>query len=158
MNQGQDIPDSLVRNTRLPRANKNKEWVLDLPIGDPGHGETVFTDQCSRCHIPHRNANGPDLSNVWLSTNAHRKDFGYSLAMRTANFYWSREKLFQFILNPQRSLASRRHGPRHHHVFPGPQRPLRRGLPHRVPHHAEESGSRAGLGRLRRNLIIIMFT
>ena len=103
MNGGADIPDSLVKDVRKGRAdNKGKEKKYDIPIGDPDRGRQIFASCCSYCHMKESNAWGPRLSQVYLAPNANEKSYPrYSVAMRMANLYWTREKLFEFITDPK---------------------------------------------------------
>jgi len=70
---------------------------------DVGGGETVF-QACSGCHMigdGDSNGIGPDLRKVVGRPVANMKGFRYSPAMQNLGGKWTRDRLDQFLTNPQ---------------------------------------------------------
>jgi len=72
-----------------------------------GGGETVF-QACSGCHVigdGESNGIGPDLRKVVGRNVAAMVDFRYSPAMKNLGGKWTRDRLDQFLTNPQGYVA-----------------------------------------------------
>ena len=75
-----------------------------LAAGDPKHGQDVFQDQCSGCHV----LTGPGFAAPPLSGVYGRKagtaDFQYSDAMKKSGIVWNDASLSAFIANPDKTV------------------------------------------------------
>jgi cytochrome c len=71
--------------------------------GDAAKGEAVFI-QCKTCHVtdPGQNRIGPSLHQVVGRAAGTVAGFNYSPANKNSGITWSKEKLFQYLENPQR--------------------------------------------------------
>lgn len=71
--------------------------------GDPASGEKVFV-QCKTCHVtdPGQNRIGPSLHAVVGRKAGMEPGFQYSAANKGSGITWTKEKLFQYLENPQR--------------------------------------------------------
>lgn len=71
--------------------------------GDPAAGEKVFI-QCKTCHVtdPGQNRIGPSLHQVVGRTAGTVAGYTYSPANKNSGITWTKEKLFQYLENPQR--------------------------------------------------------
>lgn len=112
INLGHQFPKDLTRNIRGSRVNQI-ETSFDIPYGDPVKGRSYFMESCSGnlfitpgCHIlGSHSALGPDISRIYMSRNASQRGYNnYSGGLRTRKFFWTRERLFHFIWDPDSSL------------------------------------------------------
>jgi cytochrome c len=71
--------------------------------GDPKFGETVFL-QCKTCHVAEEGQNriGPSLYHVVGRHSGTIANYQYSAANKNSGITWTKEKLFQYLENPQR--------------------------------------------------------
>lgn len=71
--------------------------------GDAAAGEKVFV-QCKTCHVtdPGQNRIGPSLAGIVGRQAGTVQGYSYSPANKNSGITWSREKLFQYLENPQR--------------------------------------------------------
>lgn len=71
--------------------------------GDPVSGEKVFI-QCKTCHVAEEGQNriGPSLYHVVGRHSGSIANFQYSPANKNSGITWTKEKLFQYLENPQR--------------------------------------------------------
>ncbi|GAA0728368.1 c-type cytochrome [Sphingomonas japonica] len=71
--------------------------------GDPASGETVFL-QCKTCHEVQAGVNkiGPSLAGIVGRAAGTIAGFNYSPANKNSGITWTKEKLFQYLENPQR--------------------------------------------------------
>jgi cytochrome c len=71
--------------------------------GDPAKGEQVFI-QCKTCHVtePGVNRIGPSLHNKVGAEAGKVAGYNYSPANANSGITWTKEKLFQYLENPQR--------------------------------------------------------
>lgn len=70
---------------------------------DPAHGAQVFM-QCKTCHVtdPGQNRTGPSLSGIVGRAAGTVEGFTYTPANKDSGITWTKEKLFQYLENPQR--------------------------------------------------------
>lgn len=73
--------------------------------GDAAKGETVFI-QCKSCHVLEEGVNriGPSLAGIVGREAGTVEGFNYSEANANSGITWSKEKLFQYLENPQRVI------------------------------------------------------
>jgi cytochrome c len=74
--------------------------------GDPVRGATIF-QACAACHstTPGEHMTGPSLANIWQRKAATVDGFSrYSDAIKRVDFFWSEEKLDQWLSNPARLI------------------------------------------------------
>lgn len=71
--------------------------------GDPAAGEKVFV-QCKTCHVTEEGVNriGPSLHNIVGREAGTVAGYNYSPANANSGITWTKEKLFQYLENPQR--------------------------------------------------------
>lgn len=70
---------------------------------DVAHGEEVFI-KCSSCHVLEEGVNriGPSLAGIVGRAAGTVEGYTYSEANANSGITWSKEKLFQYLENPQR--------------------------------------------------------
>lgn len=71
--------------------------------GDAASGKTVFI-QCSTCHAVQAGVNkiGPSLAGIVGRAAGTVAGYTYSPANKNSGITWTKEKLFQYLENPQR--------------------------------------------------------
>jgi len=71
--------------------------------GDAAAGEKVFV-QCRTCHVtdPGQNRIGPSLHQIVGREAGTVEGYQYSPANKNSGITWTKEKLFQYLENPQR--------------------------------------------------------
>jgi cytochrome c len=69
---------------------------------DADAGQLLFNNACRTCHSVKEGDNrlGPNLYKVIGRKAGSLPNYGYSSAMRSADFVWDKEKLDRFIANP----------------------------------------------------------
>jgi cytochrome c len=69
---------------------------------DAGAGQLIFNNACRTCHTLRDGDNrlGPNLHNIIGRKAGSLPSFGYSSAMKGADFVWDKEKLDSFIAKP----------------------------------------------------------
>ena len=69
---------------------------------DAASGQLAFNNACRTCHTVKEGDNrlGPNLYKVLGRKAGSLPDYAYSSAMRDAGFVWNRERLDQFIAEP----------------------------------------------------------
>ena len=78
--------------------------------GDAEKGAKIFT-RCATCHSMQegsRNKIGPPLSGIVGRKVASLSGYMYSMAMESANFVWTEDKLISFLAHPQQVLPGTR--------------------------------------------------
>jgi len=72
---------------------------------DVAHGEEVFI-KCSSCHVLEAGVNriGPSLAGIVGRPAGTVEGYTYSEANANSGITWSKEKLFQYLENPQRII------------------------------------------------------
>jgi cytochrome c len=70
--------------------------------GDAVAGQQVFNNACRTCHTIRQGDNrlGPHLYKIIGRKAGSLPDYGYSSAMKNADFIWDKAKLDRFIANP----------------------------------------------------------
>ena len=70
--------------------------------GGAGLGQLIFNNACRTCHTTKEGDNrlGPNLHNIIGRKAGSLPTFGYSSAMKGADFVWDKEKLDSFIAKP----------------------------------------------------------
>jgi cytochrome c len=65
-------------------------------------GKQVFNNACRTCHTTKEGDNrlGPHLHNIIGRKAGSLLNYGYSSAMKSADFVWDEQKLEKFITNP----------------------------------------------------------
>lgn len=73
--------------------------------GDAAKGEKVFL-QCKTCHVldPGVNRIGPSLAGIIGRAAGTVEGYKYSDANKNSGITWSKEKLYQYLENPQRVI------------------------------------------------------
>ena len=75
-----------------------------LAQGDPKHGQDVFQDQCSGCHVlTGQGFAAPPLAGVY-GRKAGTADFQYSDAMKKSGIVWNDASLGAFISDPDKTI------------------------------------------------------
>jgi cytochrome c len=69
---------------------------------DTESGQLTFNNACRTCHTTKESDNrlGPNLHNVIGRKAGSLPNYGYSSAMKDADFVWDKEKLDRFIAKP----------------------------------------------------------
>jgi cytochrome c len=69
---------------------------------DTESGQLTFNNACRTCHTTKEDDNrlGPNLHNVIGRKAGSLPNYGYSSAMKGADFVWDKEKLDRFIAKP----------------------------------------------------------
>jgi len=69
---------------------------------DAASGEVIFNNACRTCHTTREGDNrlGPHLHKIIGRKAGSLPNYGYSSAMKGADFVWDKEKLARFIANP----------------------------------------------------------
>jgi cytochrome c len=78
--------------------------------GDPVKGATIFR-RCATCHSVQEggpNKIGPGLFGVIGRKVASLSGYMYSMAMESADFVWTEDKLISFLTRPQQVLPGTR--------------------------------------------------
>jgi cytochrome c len=70
--------------------------------GDVASGQLVFNNACRTCHTTNEGDNrlGPHLYKIMGRKAGSLPNYGYSSAMKGADFIWDEGKLDRFITNP----------------------------------------------------------
>ena len=78
---------------------------------DAGLGQLIFNNACRTCHTTKEGDNrlGPNLHNIIGRKAGSLPTFGYSSAMKGADFVWDKEKLDDFIAKPDGGCARQQH-------------------------------------------------
>ena len=65
-------------------------------------GQLTFNNACRTCHTTKEGDNrlGPNLHNIIGRKAGSQPNYGYSSAMKGADFVWDKEKLDRFIAKP----------------------------------------------------------
>src|SRR6266545_4478093 len=69
---------------------------------DAESGQLTFNNACRTCHTTKEGDNrlGPNLHNIIGRKAGSLQNYGYSSAMKGADFVWDKEKLDRFIVKP----------------------------------------------------------
>jgi cytochrome c len=75
----------------------------EVPVGDPKAGEAVYA-RCFACHALAYNRTGPKHCGLLGRRAGRVADFGYSDAMKRANWVWDRQTLDRFLADPLKTV------------------------------------------------------
>ena len=69
-------------------------------------GQLLFNNACRTCHTTNKSDNrlGPNLYKIVGRKAGSLQNYGYSSAMKGADFIWDEEKLDRFIANPEQTV------------------------------------------------------
>jgi cytochrome c len=72
-----------------------------------GDGQLAFNNACRTCHTIREGDNrlGPNLHKILGRKAGSLPNYGYSSAMKGADFVWDQAKLDRFIANPDQVVA-----------------------------------------------------
>ncbi|KAL7078002.1 hypothetical protein ACQ4LE_002606 [Meloidogyne hapla] len=78
----------------------------DIPAGDYEKGKKLFKSRCFQCHVIDSDAakTGPTLKGVIGRKSGSVPGFDYSAANKNKGVVWSRETLFEYLLNPKKYI------------------------------------------------------
>ncbi len=70
---------------------------------DVASGQLVFNNACRTCHTTREGDNrlGPNLYKIVGRKAGSLQNYGYSSAMKGADFIWNEQRLDRFIANPE---------------------------------------------------------
>ena len=73
---------------------------------DVASGQLAFNNACRTCHTTKEGDNrlGPNLYKIVGRKAGSLQNYGYSSAMKGADFIWDEEKLDRFIANPEQTV------------------------------------------------------
>jgi cytochrome c len=74
--------------------------------GDATSGQLIFNNACRTCHTIREGDNrlGPNLYKIVGRKAGSLQNYGYSSAMKGADFVWDEAKLDRFIANPEQTV------------------------------------------------------
>ena len=74
--------------------------------GDATSGQLIFNNACRTCHTIREGDNrlGPNLYRIVGRKAGSLQNYGYSSAMKGADFVWDEAKLDRFIANPEQTV------------------------------------------------------
>ncbi|CAI4227960.1 unnamed protein product [Auanema sp. JU1783] len=77
-----------------------------IPEGDYEKGKQIFKQRCLQCHVADSKATktGPTLHGVIGRTSGTVPGFDYSAANKSKGVVWTRETLFEYLLNPKKYI------------------------------------------------------
>ncbi|PIO60482.1 cytochrome [Teladorsagia circumcincta] len=77
-----------------------------IPEGDYEKGKKVFKQRCSQCHVIDSMASktGPTLNGLIGRTSGSVAGFSYSDANKNKGVVWTRETLFDYLLDPKKYI------------------------------------------------------
>ncbi len=81
--------------------------LLGLPVARAqDRGEAVFKRNCAICHSldPGKNKVGPSLAGVVGRRAGSVPDFNYSSANKASGIVWTKEKLDEYLTDPQKMV------------------------------------------------------
>jgi hypothetical protein len=101
---------------------------------DAESGQLTFNNACRTCHTTKEGDNrlGPNLHNIMGRKAGSLPNYGYSSAMKGADFVWDKEKLDRFIERYLGRTAHRGRGPRQDNCILGVPQYQLRGIRHRT--------------------------
>ncbi len=69
--------------------------------GDAGHGQSLFMDRCSMCHVIGGQGMGPDLTGVVGRKAGSLPGFSYTPGMAASGVTWTRANLDRWLTDPR---------------------------------------------------------
>ncbi|KJH40742.1 cytochrome [Dictyocaulus viviparus] len=90
-----------------------------IPEGDYEKGKKVFKQRCAQCHVIDSLAakTGPTLHGIIGRKSGSVPGFTYSEANKNKGVVWTRETLFDYLLDPKKYIPGTKM------VFPGIKKP-----------------------------------
>src|SRR5262245_5737988 len=78
-----------------------------------GNGQLAFNNACRTCHTIREGDNrlGPNLHKIFGRKAGSLPNYGYSTAMKGADFVWDQATLDRFIANPDQVVAGHKMKP-----------------------------------------------
>jgi len=71
------------------------------PAGDSTHGQSLFQDRCSMCHVLGGQGMGPDLTGVVGRKAGALPGFNYTPALIASGLTWTPAQLERFLTDPR---------------------------------------------------------
>uniref|UniRef100_A0AC34Q663 Cytochrome c domain-containing protein n=1 Tax=Panagrolaimus sp. JU765 TaxID=591449 RepID=A0AC34Q663_9BILA len=80
--------------------------MSDIPEGDYEKGKQIFKQRCLQCHVIDSMATktGPTLNGLIGRKSGTVPGFDYSSANKNKGVVWSRDTLFEYLLNPKKYI------------------------------------------------------
>ncbi|KAI1715707.1 cytochrome c domain-containing protein [Ditylenchus destructor] len=80
--------------------------MANIPEGDYEKGKKLFKQRCFQCHVVDSNQTktGPTLKGVINRKSGSVEGFDYSAANKNKGVVWTRETLFEYLLNPKKYI------------------------------------------------------
>lgn len=77
-----------------------------IPDGDYEKGKALFKQRCAQCHVVDSLAakQGPTLNGLIGRTSGTVPGFDYSSANKNKGVIWSRETLFEYLIDPKKYI------------------------------------------------------
>ncbi|MCP9265354.1 Cytochrome c [Dirofilaria immitis] len=84
--------------------------IMSIPEGDYERGKKLFKMRCLQCHVidSDANKNGPTLKGVIGRKSGTVDGYPYSTANKNKGVVWTRETLFEYLLDPKNIFRERR--------------------------------------------------
>nr|ACI29750.1 mitochondrial cytochrome c [Trichostrongylus vitrinus] len=85
---------------------KGSDSGSGIPEGDYEKGKKVFKQRCAQCHVIDSMATktGPTLNGLIGRTSGSVPGFAYSDANKNKGVVWTRETLFEYLLDPKKYI------------------------------------------------------
>uniref|UniRef100_A0A914ZT66 Cytochrome c domain-containing protein n=1 Tax=Parascaris univalens TaxID=6257 RepID=A0A914ZT66_PARUN len=85
---------------------RNNAKMPEIPEGDYERGKKVFKQRCLQCHVVDSKATktGPTLYGIIGRKSGSVPGFDYSTANKNKGVVWTRETLFEYLLNPKKYI------------------------------------------------------
>lgn len=93
-----------MRNTIIHNIHTNEKGEMpEIPEGNAEAGKALFKTRCSFCHpiVKGKNGLGPNLFEVIGRKVGRAYLYRYSDALKKARFRWTKEKLWEYLKDPQ---------------------------------------------------------
>ncbi|KAK6047295.1 ribosomal L18ae protein [Cooperia oncophora] len=98
--------DSRTGHHNMYREYRDAATMGDIPEGDYEKGKKVFKQRCLQCHVVDSKATktGPTLHGIIGRKSGSVEGFDYSAANKNKGVIWTRETLFEYLLNPKKYI------------------------------------------------------